>query len=115
MQILVCDSQPWGPQRLRKVKEGALPSCQHIAPCKLTPVPKPGFVFSGYNSHVHIYMCLMSETEKKKRERKTMVQLLCHQLLCFKFSLLKKKERETYLVVINSTNQVNYSSKLVET
>lgn len=66
----MCDSQPWGPQRLRKVKEGALPSCQHIAPCKLTPVPKPGFVFSGYNSHVHIYMCLMSETEKKKEREK---------------------------------------------
>ena len=95
MQTLVCDSHPWGPWRLRKVKEGAPPSCQHIAPCKLTPVPKLGSVFSGYNTHVHIYMCLMSETEKKQtKERKTMIQLLCHRLLCFKFSLLKKKTRD---------------------
>ena len=70
MQSLVCDSHPWGPQRLRKVKDGALPSCQHIAPCKLTPVPKLGSVFSGYNTHVRIYMCLMSETEKKKKKEK---------------------------------------------
>ena len=70
MQSLVCDSHPWGPQRLRKVKDGALPSCQHIAPCKLTLVPKLGSVFSGYNTHVCIYMCLMSETEKKKKKEK---------------------------------------------
>lgn len=41
-----------------------------------------------------------------------MVQLLCHQLLCFQFSLVDKTTNLP--LIISSSNQVNYTYKLVE-
>lgn len=60
--------------------QGKHPLCQHIAPCTLTPVSKLGSVFSGYPTPVCLYYVLSVRNYKKE---KTMVQLLCHQLLCF--------------------------------